>query len=142
MSVELRIKAKHLALEPAIIRKEEQKILKQIRSGYCNDTMKAFTQYESLVNHRKWNVRNEARATHLARAFIEGKSYSSIEKKVHDESVLYAYIIPRIIAMVAKYGRQEDRIYKRWNQTLRRMEFPLEDYDLLQQKIKTWIERE
>lgn len=104
MSIELKIKAKHLALEPAIIRKEEKKILKRIRSGRCNDTAEAFRKYESLHNHRKWNVRNESRATHLARAYIAGMTYSTVEKKRHNEYNFNRYIVPRILAMVQKYG--------------------------------------
>ena len=107
MSVELKIKSKHLALEPAIIRKEEKKILQRIRSGYCNDTAEATRKYESLHIHRKWNVRNEARATELARAFIAGKPYLSVEQKRKEENEykFLVYIVPRIVAMVNKYGK-------------------------------------
>lgn len=104
MSIELKIKSKHLALEPAIIRKEERKILKHIRSGFCNDTAEALRKYESLHNHRKWNVRNEARATELARAYIAGKPYVSVERKRHDDCLFISRIVPRITAMVEKYG--------------------------------------
>lgn len=140
MSVELKIKAKHLALEPAIIRKEEQKILKQIRSSKCNDTAEAYRKFESLHNHRVWNVRNEARATHLARAYIEGKPYSSVEKSIHDRSVLRCYILPRVIAMVAKYGKPEERIHKSWISKMMRMDFKKEEYQTLQEKIEKWFE--
>ena len=106
MSIELKIKSKHLALEPAIIRREEKKILNRIRSGRCNDTASAFRKYESLHNHRKWNVRNESRATELARAYIAGKPYKFVEQKRKDENEykFLVYIIPRIVAMVNKYG--------------------------------------
>jgi len=115
MSVELKIKSKHLALEPAIIRREERKLLKQLAwlrsygmEAVLNDP--AFqsmnSKYESLHNHRKWNVRNEARATELARAYIAGKPYASVEKKrkLANECKFVRYIIPRIAAMVQKYG--------------------------------------
>lgn len=110
MSIELKIKSKHLALEPAIIRKEEKKILKQIRSGYCNDTAGALRKYESLHQHRKWNVRNEARATELARAFLIGKPYSEVEqkRKPENEFKFQHYIIPRIMAMVNKYNGKNE----------------------------------
>lgn len=105
MSIELKIKSKHLALEPAIIRKEEQKILKRIRSGRCNDTAEAFRKYESLHLHRVWNVRNEARATELARAYLAGKPYNSVEhkRKPENESKFKSRIVPRIVTMVLKY---------------------------------------
>lgn len=110
MSIELKIKSKHLALEPAIIRKEEKKILKSIRSGYCNDTAAAFSKYESLHNHRKWNVRNEARATELARAFLIGKPYSEVEqkRKPENEFKFKRYILPRVVAMVNKYNSNRE----------------------------------
>lgn len=106
MSIELKIKSKHLAHEPAIIRHEEKKILKQIRSGYCNDTAAALRKYGSLYNHRKWNVRNESRATELARAYIAGKPYASVEqkRKPENEYKFKSRIIPRVAAMVQKYG--------------------------------------
>lgn len=106
MSTELKIKAKHLALEPAIIRKEEQKILKRIRSGRVNDTTPLLRKYNELHLHRKWNVRNEARATELARAFLAGKEYKKVEqkRKPENEYKFKNYIVPRIAAMVQKYG--------------------------------------
>ena len=106
MSTELKIKAKHLATEPAIIRMEEQKVLKYIRSGYCNDASAAYNKYVSLRNHRVWNVRNEARATELARAYLAGKDYKMVEqkRKPENERKFINYIIPRIAAMVQKYG--------------------------------------
>lgn len=121
MSIELKIKSKHLAYEPAIIRHEEKKILKQIRSGYCNDTAAALRKYESLYNHRKWNVRNEARATELARAFLIGKPYSEVEqkRKPENEYKFQRFIIPRIVSMVNKYnGKNEaysEEFIKTWS---------------------------
>jgi hypothetical protein len=107
MSIELKIKAKHLALEPAIIRKEEQKVLKHIRSGYCNDAVAGYNKYVSLRNHRVWNVRNEARATNLARAYLAGKHYETVEqkRKPENEYKFQRYIVPRIAAMAMKYGK-------------------------------------
>jgi hypothetical protein len=109
MSIELKIKSKHLALEPAIIRKEERKIINHIRSGRSNDTAAAFRKYESLHIHRKWNVRNEARATELARAYISGKPYTFVEQKRKDENEykFLVYIVPRIVAMVNKYSKDQ-----------------------------------
>ena len=82
MSVELKIKSKHLSVEARIIRFEERKLLKQYRWAEAkhhqtgnNDMYPrwhdvAFTSYCSLSKHRKWDVRNENRATFLARAYI------------------------------------------------------------------------
>lgn len=143
MSIELKIKAKHLALEPAIIRKEEQKLLKQIKYTkqyhQTNDDLNDLTyplhqKWSSLFAHRKWDVRNEARATHLARAFLHGQSYNEVEGKTHDKWVLKFYIIPRVFAMVAKYGPK--KIHKFWDG--KRYDYRKEEADPLMDKIREW----
>lgn len=101
MCIELKIKSKHLALEPGIIRFEERKLLKQIRNGYD-----MLAKYISLVLHRKTDVRNEARATQLAIAYLKGKSYSKVElkRKPDTEWLFQNKILPRVHIMVRKYG--------------------------------------
>ena len=115
MSIELKIKSKHLALEPSVIRKEERKLKGQIKYTKGTDA-KLIRQLDSLALHRRWNVRNEARATELARAYIAGKAYRSVELKRNDDSMFALYIIPRIVAMVCKYGAKSvDRtVIKDW----------------------------
>ena len=91
MSIELKIKSKSLAVEAQIIRHEEKKVNRpEVR---C-----------SLHHHRTIDVRDEARATFLARAFIQGRAYSTVESKVIDRSKLYSKVLPRVLAMVAKYS--------------------------------------
>jgi hypothetical protein len=118
MSIELKIKSKHLGVEAQIIRFEERKLKKQVRwfitdhkATGANDEVKLhtftpFNTYRSLNRHRRWDVRNENRATFLARAYLAGKSYSSVEhkRKPENEFTFYAYVLPRVVAMVAKYG--------------------------------------
>jgi hypothetical protein len=107
MSVELKIKAKHLALEPAIIRKEEKKLWDKFRrSGHenvwdCKYGLKATL----LESHRKVEVRREARATHLARAFIKGLPYEAVEsnKPLSEPSFDRSYFIGRMTKMIKKY---------------------------------------
>ena len=114
MCTELKIKSKHLALEPSVIRKEEDKLKSQIRYQTKKDNV-AFalaltTKLESLCTHRRWNVRNEARATELARAYLKGKAYINVEKRSKDNDVMFQmYIVPRIVAMVTKYGKGDQR---------------------------------
>lgn len=106
MCIELKIKSKHLALEPSIIRTEEQKLKKQMRYHRSDDSTSTYTlesKLNSLVNHRKVNVRNEARATFLARAYIAGKPYTYAEKTRGDDAMFQCYIVPRILAMVQRY---------------------------------------
>ena len=105
MSIELKIKAKHLALEPAIIRKEEEKLKKQIKwlQDHQMPYHKEFWKLTSLISHRKSGVRNEARATHLARAFLKGKPYSSVERSCKDPAHRDATTTMKIVAMYNKY---------------------------------------
>lgn len=112
MTIELKIKQKHLALEPNIIRHEERKLKKRMRNHRSEDGTSSIDlerKLQSLTNHRCWNVRNEARATHLARTFIEGKPYTYAERKRNDDGLFQLYIIPRILAMVQRYGGRENR---------------------------------
>ena len=112
MSIELKIKAKHLALEPAIIRHEEDKLKKQMK--YHRGDEGSYWTFERKLNelsaHRRWNVRNESRATNLARAYLAGKPYALHEKRRKDNDIMFQlYIVPRIVSMVAKYGKGDQR---------------------------------
>jgi hypothetical protein len=146
MSVELKVKSKHLSEEARIIRFEEYKLLKQYRwakkqwHATGNNDMypiwddKAHSAYCSLMHHRKWNVRSENRATFLARAYIAGVPYTTVEQKRKPENESYFQILtlPRVWTMVAKYGKQEgDRI---WNREKNKYEATA----VLKQKIQQW----
>ena len=107
MCIELKIKAKHLALEPAIIKREEAKLKRRIKHHRSDDQTSAISlgwKLDSLVRHRKMDVRNESRATHLARTFLAGKPYARAELKRNDDDFFKLYIVPRVVAMVTKYG--------------------------------------
>jgi hypothetical protein len=119
MSIELKIKSKHLSQEARILRFEERKLLKNLRSNIdwhktsgSNDEYaiwqdKNFNNYSSLHSHRTINVRNENRATFLARAYIEGTPYLEAEnnRKPEKEYDFKCAILPRVIAMVLSYGK-------------------------------------
>ena len=107
MSIELKIKSKHLSVEAKIIRFEEHKLTKQIKwlKEHQQTYETQFWKRHSLNQHRKVDVRNENRATFLARAFIAGKPYSSVEQKRNSEKeydFLFG-IVPRVLTMVKKY---------------------------------------
>ena len=118
MSVYLKIKSKHLALEPAIIRKEEDKVKKQIKhykmyhqvtesdwmSYYKShpDLYNLCSKHGSLIGHRRWEVRNEARATYLARAYIKHMPYKVVEANTFEK--LPDQVMTSLIRMVMKYG--------------------------------------
>ena len=109
MTTKLKIKSKHLALEPAIIRHEERKLQKQIawlkkNSQADNSLPKEEWLLQDLINHRRWEVRNEARATYLAIAYLTGKPYTTLEKSRKNETNFKVYVLPRAVSMVLKYG--------------------------------------
>ena len=83
MSIELKIKSKNLSEESRIIRFEEHKIKKQARWSRERQGSvtadKIMDTWHSLNQHRRYDVRNENRATFLARAYLDSKTYSSIE---------------------------------------------------------------
>ncbi len=147
MSVELKVKSKHLSEEARIIKFEERKQLKQYQwaqdqwyNSGSNDMYprwddKAFNNYCSLMHHRKWDVRNENRATFLARAFIAGVPYKTVEQKRKPENESYFQILtlPRVWTMVAKYGRKESGDWI-WNREKNRYEATA----VLKQKIQQW----
>lgn len=129
MSLELKIKSKHLGEEAKIIRFEERKLLKQIqylierdggRRFYTDPETKkwvytpldkVFHQHWSLMSHRTEDVRNENRATFLARAYLKGQAYSDVEKPGKEKDLerrkakLHITILPRTLKMVQKYGK-------------------------------------
>lgn len=119
MSIELKIKSKHLSEEARIIRFEERKLLKKIdyrrkkhyESGSNGEYPiwedKDKQKYNSLSHHRKWDVCNENRATFLARAYISGVPYNQVEQKRKEENeyAFRVYVFPRVASMVAKYGK-------------------------------------
>jgi hypothetical protein len=106
MSIELKIKSKHLSEEAKIIRFEERKLKRQIdwqRNNNIEPTLLRLT-YHNIKEHRRIDVRNENRATFLARAYLAGRKYDEIEKKRHDDNTLIG-ITNRIVDMVNKYGK-------------------------------------
>lgn len=113
MSVELKIKSKHLSKEAQIIRFEERKIkrrARELRAEQKHETADLMMRtHKNLQNHRTWDVRNENRATYLARAYLAGKDYKSVEqsRKPENNYTFHVYIVPRIKSMVNKYGPNE-----------------------------------
>lgn len=118
MSLELKIKSKHLSEEARIIRFEEHKLKHQIdwyirkhKETGSNEPadlyeFKPYHQRRNLHEHRVKDVRRENRATFLARAYISGSSYINVEakRKPEREFEFQQFILPRVVNMVAKYG--------------------------------------
>ena len=150
MSVELKVKSKHLSEEARIIRFEERKLFKQYHWAKAkyhatgNNDMyprwddKAFMAYLSLNQHRKCDVRNENRATFLARAYIAGVPYSSVEqkRKPEKEKHFQIFILPRVWAMVVKYAQPLPSGDWVWD----RQKVKFEATTALEVKIRKWCE--
>lgn len=108
MSTELKIKAKHLSAEAAIIRHEETKLKRQIewKKQHLENFDTLMLEFRSLNNHRRYDVRNENRATYLARAYIAEVPYNTVEKirKEENEYKFQQIVIPKVVAMIKKYS--------------------------------------
>ena len=113
MSIKLKIKSKHLALEAGVIRFEELKLKRQIEwlKTHQKDEATFRSEWESLNSHRRFDVRNEARATYLARGYIEGRKYETIENNIKDLGTFNSYILPRVVSMVIKYKLGKIEMY-------------------------------
>ena len=101
MSIELKIKSKHLSAEAKIIRFEELKI-----KSKANKSTTDIKTLNNLSNHRKINVRRENRATFLARALIANKEYSTVEPSCtfYNNPLNDTKLLKRIHSMVNTYG--------------------------------------
>lgn len=145
MSIELKVKSKHLSAEAKIIRFEETKLKKQFRSDIAHHIETgangqyelwknpAYNDYRSLNSHRKVDVRNENRATYLARAFLAVKPYKSVENKCNDVGSFLIYVYPRFLVMVTKYNKISGN--KEWS-AQKRKHVPTEKY---LEEIKAWF---
>lgn len=75
--------------------------------------------YNQLRNHRRFVVRVEARATHLARAFLKGQSYVQVEQDARRQPSWRA-----IDLMLSKYATMEQLaggFYSLWKETAQRI---------------------
>lgn len=141
MSVELKVKSKHLSEEARIIRFEERKFRKQVEwlKGRQQPYEKEHATMMSLKEHRRWDVRNENRATFLARTYLAGKDYKTVEHKCNDLVMLRCYIFPRLCEMVNKYGPPAQKLSKKWNRERNRYEYDPELWKEHEKKVLSWL---
>lgn len=107
--LELKVKACSLAAEARIIRKLELrlkrrksssgKILAGLRNGLAAD------QFFRLQCHRRKEVRQEARATHLARMFLKGREY-----RIAEQTAEALPDFKRISEIATKYGEGNKKL--------------------------------
>lgn len=93
----LKVKAKHLAEEARIIRKEEKRSRGDTRDW--------------LYLHRVHTVRPESRATNIAYAFAKGRELNQVEKypeRIPEE------VWARVAKMVKLYSNKNSDEYKDW----------------------------
>jgi len=83
----LKIKVKSLAEESRIIRKEERRTIGPLR--------------DELSWHRRQDVRNAARTSHMAYGLIRGRKVDGVERPGSTRSEAYWKAVK---AMVQKYG--------------------------------------
>lgn len=104
---QLKIKAKTLAAEAQIIRHTENKFKKSARYNASKQrtdmAVRDWFRYNDLRNHRTIQVRDTARATHLARAMLKGQAYSKVEQGTKVGEV-YPAVIRDVARMIRKYG--------------------------------------
>ncbi len=105
MSTELKIKTKTLATEATYIRREERAAIKMARAAKefqdRKQAAKSYKKYNNLRDHRTRVVRPEARATGLARGFLNGRPYREIEASTRDDNEPNWSAVDR---MVSKYS--------------------------------------
>jgi hypothetical protein len=85
----LKVKIMSLAAEAVIIRKQENKAKRQtlwLRAHKKPETeiSKVYSTWMDLKQHRRWDVRNEARSALLAYGFLRGTPYLKMEAKCHE----------------------------------------------------------
>ena len=100
----VKLKVKTLSLA------EEAKIIKRLEKG-CIDEYGT----NPIYLHRTIDVRNEARATHLARAFLSHRQYKSIEPSRKPEKELqFNTVKKRLYKIVHKYGKGSQEVVDNW----------------------------
>lgn len=110
----LKVKIKSLAEEATIIRHEERRVKRSLNwwnefqsvTGEDSNTKSSIdayqTEYYGLHNHRTYEVRNEARSSQLAYAFIQGYAYSRVEDPTKTRKPVATY---RVAELALKYGK-------------------------------------
>lgn len=102
--IELKIKAASMAAEARIIRNLEKR-LKRAGLFAGKHAERRRTDFFNIQFHRRFDVRLEARATHLARTFLKGQPYSIVEQS-HSTPAPFK----RASEIATKYSKDDKRI--------------------------------
>lgn len=95
----LKLKIKHLALEPGLIRFEHDR-----RRRNAEKRGKDYSKWLEVRTrqHKIDKIRPEARAAFLAYAFIRGKSFNQVEPNT--KAIYHAIVLNRAAEIALKYG--------------------------------------
>ena len=119
---QLRVKIKSLAEEARIIRAEERR--------WVVDGRKDNATWHSLNHHRRHDVRDEARASLLAYAYLRGVPYSVVENKTRDRlSPGFNSVYYRVADIAQKFGPSPPPGINAWR-------------DWFREDVKRWIKGE
>lgn len=102
---ELKIKAMSIGSEQSIIHREEiktKRLARRLRQRQKADIAERhMDNFWKMRNHRE-ELREEARATHIARCFLSGHPYTKAERSRHSDPNW-----SKVISMIDKYGPQD-----------------------------------
>ena len=113
------MRIKELAQEAKFIKHEEQKVKARLKPEYNVDDASKLEEYNKLRYHRIIDVRNFARASLIAYAFLREKTYASVEPNTPLKSRPHDYdmisLRKQVGRLATKFGGEnfEDEV-DRW----------------------------
>ena len=124
--INLKIQSMAHDAKAKIIRQQEVRAIKKLRKNiqkykeagheseyrYWED--KNYRYFADISFYRKGTLRNVARATFLARAYLQGIPYSIIEKKRKDDHVFIRDVLPHVMDTIRDYDIK-NRVYDKDN---------------------------
>lgn len=102
MVSKLKVNVCSLMAESRIIRKEVERFKRE--SKMKGDDPKC----QDLIWHRRWHIRNEARAAQLLYAFVRGMPYRAVERTADKDAYKWTDTWKRIKSKCGKLGIEYD----------------------------------
>lgn len=98
-AITLRIKAQSLQDEAKYIRRWERRLRRARSRAKTEQQRDVFTaQFWSIQEHRRKDVRNEARSTHLARMLVKGTQLARVEDPVKTRTKINAERVATLLS--------------------------------------------
>lgn len=98
MQTKLKVNVCSLMAESRIIRREVERFKRE------SELKGADPKCQQLIRHRRWHLRNEARAAQLLYAFVRGVPYRIVERTVDTDAYKWWDTWKRIKAKCGKLG--------------------------------------